>query len=145
MRCFIHHNKTLLSLFLGAVFCIISCEKEEIAVLEEVDAYDDDYIQPAVEQFIEPQDLNISYQKARNFNKASEALIIMGLEWSEKMAEVTDEEKMKMAASYENAQDSLIRKFGIMGKEEFKWIQTVALPEPTNHDVFSKAGIWIKQ
>jgi hypothetical protein len=138
-------GKILPCLFLAAVFCFVSCEKEEIALSEEVVADDDDYIQPAVELFIEPPNLSISYQKARNFNKASEALVLMGQDWAEKMHEAESDEKLRMAAAYEKAQDDLIRKFGIMGKEEFNWIQTKALPEPTNYDVFSRAGVWIKR
>jgi hypothetical protein len=146
MRCFAISNKILFSLFLVVAFCILSCKQREIDPLTaEFDALDDDYIQPAVEIFMEPEDLSISYQKARNFNKASEALAIMGLTWAEKMSEIGSEEQLKMAAAYEKAQDDLIRKFGIMGKEEFKWIQTKALPEPTNFDVFSRAGVWIKR
>jgi hypothetical protein len=98
-----------------------------------------------MEQFREPSDLKIGYRKARNFNKASEALVIMGQTWAEKIAQVNDEEKMKMTASYEKAQDNLIRKFGISGKEEFKWLQTKALPDPSNREVFERAGIWINR
>jgi len=132
-------------LFLALVFGIVSCKKEEIVYSEEPSFSDDDYIQPAVEAFMEPTDLSISYQKARNFKKTGEALVIMGQDWAEKMSEVNDEEKLRMAAAYEKAQDDLIRKFGIMGKEEFKWIQTKALREKANKDIFAKAGVWIKQ
>jgi hypothetical protein len=145
MRCFVITNKVLSSLLLASVFGIVSCDQKEITLSEEFVGSDDDYIQPAVEIFMEPDTLNISYQKARNFNKASEALVIMGQEWAERMSEVNSEEKLRMAAAYEKAQDDLIRKFGIMGKEEFKWIQTKALPEPKNYDVFSRAGVWIKR
>jgi len=123
----------------------ISCKEEVAQVVEEEIFSDDEYIEWATEQFKEPPDLKISYGKARNFNKASEALVIMGQEWAAQMEQVDDDEKLKLAASYEEAQENLIRKFGICGKEEFKWIQTKALPEPSNGDVFAKAGVWIKK
>ncbi|MDR2584177.1 MAG: hypothetical protein LBC75_11910 [Fibromonadaceae bacterium] len=125
---------------------LASCkEAEPIITAEDPDALDNEYIEPAVEQFKEPSDLRISSKKARNFNKASEALVIMGQEWAEQMSNADNEEKLKMAASYEKAQDDLIRKFGIQGKEEFKWIHAKALPESINRDVFARAGVWINR
>ncbi|MDR1813072.1 MAG: hypothetical protein LBQ87_09630 [Candidatus Fibromonas sp.] len=123
----------------------ISCEEEANVPATDETENDNDYIEPALELFKEPSELRIGYRKARNFNKASEALVIMGQEWAEKMSQVSDEEKLKMAASYEKAQDDLIRKFGISGKEEFKWLQTKALPDPSNRDVFARAGVWINR
>jgi hypothetical protein len=123
-----------------------SCKETETeTTMEDAEAPDNEYIEPASEQFKEPSDLKISPKKARNFNKASEALVIMGQEWAEQMSQVDNEEKLKMAASYEKAQDDLIRKFGIQGKEEFKWIHTKALHESINKDVFARAGIWINR
>jgi len=131
---------------LAMVLLLISCEDGEAPiVIEDPDAQDNEYIEPAIEQFREPSDLKISPKKARNFNKASEALVIMGQEWAEQMSNADNEEKLKMAASYEKAQDDLIRKFGIQGKEEFKWIHTKALPESINRDVFARAGVWINR
>jgi hypothetical protein len=128
------------------VLTIVSCkETENTVIFEDPDASDNEYIEPAIEQFKEPSDLKISQKKARNFNKASEALVIMGQEWTEQMSRADNEEKLKMAASYEKAQDDLIRKFGIQGKEEFKWIHTKALPESINRDVFARAGVWINR
>jgi hypothetical protein len=122
-----------------------SKEAEVAITMEDAEAPDNEYIEPAAEQFKEPSDLKISPKKARNFNKASEALVIMGQEWAEQMSQVDNEEKLKMAASYEKAQDDLIRKFGIQGKEEFKWIHTKALHESINRDVFARAGVWINR
>jgi len=131
---------------LAMVLLLISCEDGDApVVIEDPDAQDNEYIEPAIEQFKEPSDLKISPKKARNFNKASEALVIMGQEWAEQMSNADNEEKLKMAASYEKAQDDLIRKFGIQGKEEFKWIHTKALPESINRDVFARAGVWINR
>jgi len=131
---------------LAMVLLLISCEDGEAPiVIEDPDAQDNEYIEPAIEQFKEPSDLKISPKKARNFNKASEALVIMGQEWAEQMSKADNEEKLKMAASYEKAQDDLIRKFGIQGKEEFIWIHTKALPESINRDVFARAGVWINR
>jgi len=128
------------------VLPLISCQEMEVPIsIEDPDAQDNEYIEPAVEQFKEPSDLKISPKKARNFNKASEALVMMGQEWAEQMSKADNEEKLKMAASYEKAQDDLIRKFGIQGKEEFKWIHTKALPESINRDVFARAGVWINR
>ena len=128
-------------LFLALTF--VSCQDDEATIIEAIDT-DNEYIEPAIEQFREPSDLKISYKKARNFNKASEALVIMGQDWAEKMSQIEDkEEKLKMAASYEKAQDDLIRKFGINGKEEFKWLHTKALMEPANKEVFARAGVWV--
>jgi hypothetical protein len=145
MRYFVFSGKTLLCFLWAMVLTFVSCKETEIAMAEDTDTQDNEYIEPAVEQFKEPQDLKISYKKARNFNKASEALVIMGQEWAEKMSQVDSEEKLTMAASYEKAQDDLIRKFGIQGKEEFKWIHTRALPEPSNRDVFARARVWINR
>jgi hypothetical protein len=134
----------LFCFFAAMALTLVSCE-EETALTEEADAPDDEYIELAVEQFKMPSDVKVGYRKARSFNKASEALIVMGQEWAEKMAQVDDEEKLKMAASYEKAQDNLIRKFGINGKEEFKWLHIVALPDSSNKEVFEKAGVWIRR
>ena len=133
--------------FLSAmVLLLVSCQEAEAPIaIEDPDALDNEYIEPAVEQFKEPSDLKISPKKARNFNKASEALVVMGQEWAEQMSQADNEEKLKMAASYEKAQDDLIRKFGIQGKEEFKWIHAKALPESINRDVFARAGVWINR
>ncbi|GBU23415.1 hypothetical protein R83H12_00026 [Fibrobacteria bacterium R8-3-H12] len=146
MRYFAFSDKILLCFLQAMVFALISCKETEVAIaLEDQDTPENEYIEPAVEQFKEPSDLKISPKKARNFNKASEALVFMGQEWAEKMSQVDNEEKLKMAASYEKAQDDLIRKFGIKGKEEFKWIHAKALPESINRDVFARAGIWINR
>jgi hypothetical protein len=147
MRYFAYSRKTLpflFCIFAAMALVLVSCE-EETTLTEELGAPDDEYIEPAVEQFKVPADVKIGYRKARNFNKASEALVVMGHEWAEKMAQVDDEEKLKMAASYEKAQDNLIRKFGISGKEEFKWLHVIALPDSSNKDVFEKAGVWISR
>ncbi|MCL2284548.1 MAG: hypothetical protein FWC26_14635 [Fibromonadales bacterium] len=141
MRYFAFSSKILLCLLWAMAFFFVSCE-DKAPVAEETEVATDEYIEPALEQFKEPDDLKITHKKARNFNKASEALVIMGQEWSEAMAEVDDEEKLKMLAIYEKAQDDLIRKFGIAGKDEFMWIQTKALPEPSNKSTFAKAGVW---
>jgi len=128
------------------VLTTVSCKETEVAMaIEDPETPDNEYIEPAAEQFKEPTELRISPKKARNFNKASEALVFMGQEWAEKMSHVDNEEKLKMAASYEKAQDDLIRKFGIQGKEEFKWIHNKALPESINRDVFARAGVWINR
>ena len=131
---------------LAMVLLLVSCEDADApVVIEDPDAQDNEYIEPAMDQFKEPTDLKISPKKASNFNKASEALVIMGQEWAEQMSNADNEEKLKMAASYEKAQDDLIRKFGIKGKEEFKWIHTKAFPESINRDVFARAGVWINR
>jgi len=122
----------------------VSCKETEVATTD-ADTLDNEYIEQTSELFKEPPDLKISPKKARNFNKASQALVIMGQEWAEKMSQADNEEKLRMAASYEKAQDDLIRKFGIQGKEEFKWIHTKALPESINKDVFARAGIWMNR
>lgn len=134
-------------LVVAVAFTVFSCTEERATLnsIKENVFSDDDYIEAAVEVFREPSGLKIDYKKARNFNKASEALVIMGQEWAEKMSKVDDDEKLKLAASYEKAQDDLIRKFGICGKEEYKWIYTKALLDSSNKDVFNRAGIWIKQ
>jgi len=123
-------------------FAFISCKDDVIQTAEDMEAMADEYIEPSIEQFKEPPEPKISYKKARNFNKASEAIIIMGQEWAEKMTEMDDEEQLRMAAAYEKAQDDLIRKFGLSGKEEFRWIQTKALPEPSNKNIFARAGVF---
>jgi hypothetical protein len=141
MSRFISSSIILSTIFLAAVFTIVSC-KEENSVAIEPDFIGDEYIEYDVEQFKEPETLAISYRKAYNFNKASEALVIMGQEWAEKLDRVDYEEKLKITAVYEKAQDDLMRKFGIQGKEEFKWIQTKALADPANKEIFAKAGVW---
>jgi len=144
MRYFSLSGKVLLCFLWAMVLATVSCKETEVAIIQEdPETQENEYIEPAIEQFKEPSDLKINPKKARNFNKASEALVIMGQEWAEKMSQVDNEEKLKMAASYEKAQDELIRKFGIQGKEEFKWIHTKALPESINRDVFARAGVWI--
>ncbi|MDR0516171.1 MAG: hypothetical protein LBH25_03915 [Fibromonadaceae bacterium] len=127
---------------------VLSCEqfgpqpRQQVAANAESGA---ERIEPVTEKFVEPTDLRIDLKKAQYFGRASEAIVFMGREWAERMDSADDDEKLKMAASYEKAQDDLIRKFGIRGKEEFKWIQAKALPDPVNKEVFARAGIWIKQ
>jgi hypothetical protein len=146
MRYFTLSGKFLLCFLQVMALATISCKETEIAItMEDPATQDNEYIEPAMEQFKEPSDLKISPKKARNFNKASEALVIMGQEWAEKMSQSDNEEKLRMAASYEKAQDELIRKFGIQGKEEFKWIHNKALPESINRDVFARAGVWVNK
>ena len=145
MRYFAFSGKILLCLFGVMVLVFVSCDKEASKTQERDVVLDDEYIEPAVEQFREPLDARISYKKARNFNKASEALVIMGQKWAEEMEQADSEEKLRMAAAYEKAQDDLIRKFGIAGKEEFKWVHTKALPDSSNADVFARAGVWIRK
>jgi hypothetical protein len=145
MRYFSLSGKVLLCFLWAMVLATVSCKETEFAItMEESDTQDNEYT-PTIEQFKEPSDLKISPKKARNFNKASEALVIMGQEWAEKMSQSDNEEKLKMAATYEKAQDDLIRKFGIRGKEEFKWIYNKALPESINRDVFARAGVWVNR
>jgi len=146
MRCFSLFGKVLLCSLWAVALATVSCKETEAATtMEDPDTPDNEYIEPAIDLFKEPTDLRISPKKARNFNKASEALVIMGQEWAEKMSQSDNEEKLKMAASYEKAQDELIRKFGIQGKEEYKWIHTKALPESINRDVFARAGVWVNR
>jgi len=143
MRYFIIPTKVLLCLLGVFVFAVLSCKKEAIPKAQIVVADELEYIEPAVGQFKEPSDSKIDYKKALFFSKASEALVIMSQEWAEKMAQADDEEKLRMAASYEKAQEELIRKFGIQGKEEFKWLQIKALHHVENKEVFARAGVWI--
>jgi hypothetical protein len=127
---------------------IMSCDQFDFQPRQQAAAQlvpEFEQIEPATEQFSEPANSQIDLKKAQYFGKASEAMIFMGREWSEKIESVDDEEKLKIAAAYEKAQDDLIRKFGIRGREEFKWIQAKALPDPLNKEVFARAGIWIKQ
>ncbi|MDR3000307.1 MAG: hypothetical protein LBU89_03490 [Fibromonadaceae bacterium] len=145
MRSFAFSGKILLCLFGVVALVFMSCNKETAKTEERDIVLDDEYIDPAMEQFREPLDARISYKKARNFNKASEALVIMGQKWAEEIELADNEEKLKITAAYEKAQDDLIRKFGIAGKEEFKWIHTKALPDSSNRDVFVRAGVWIKR
>ncbi|GHV13950.1 hypothetical protein AGMMS49938_09270 [Fibrobacterales bacterium] len=123
-------------------FVILSCNEEK--KVEVAESPDNEYIEPAVEIFREPADTQITYKTARNFNKASEALVAIGEEWAIKMSGVPDEEKLKLAASYEKAQDDLVRKFGLCGMEEFAWIQNKALKDTKNKDVFAQAGVFVR-
>ncbi|MDR2581776.1 MAG: hypothetical protein LBC85_12405 [Fibromonadaceae bacterium] len=143
MQYFASFNKISLCLLVACALAVISCEKDKPRQIQDIMG-DIGYIEPAIEQFIEPTDLTIDYEKALFYNRASEALVVMGQEWAERMAKAETEEKLTIAASYEKAQDELIRKFGIRGKEEYRWIHTKALPNPANKEVFAKAGIWVK-
>jgi len=143
MRYFAVSGKIMFCLIGVMAFAFISCKEDDVVqTAEDLEAMTDGYIEPAVEQFKEPPEPKIGLKKAINFNKASEALIIMGQTWTEEMAEVDDEEKLRMSAAYEKAQDDLIRKFGLCGREEFRWIQTKALPEPSNKNIFARAGVF---
>ena len=145
MQYFASFNKISFCLLVACVLVVVSCEKDNKPRNIDDRMGDIGYIEPAVEQFIEFEDLTINYEKAVYYNRASEALVVMGQEWAEKMAKAETEEKLIMAASYEKAQDELIRKFGIRGKEEYQWIHTKALHDPANREVFAKAGIWVKR
>jgi len=145
MRCFIVPSK-LLCLSGVLALAVFSCKTENAqrgAETVRTDEFEVEYIEPAIGDFKEPADLKIDYKKALYFSRASEALVIMSQEWAENMTQADDEEKLRMAASYEKAQEELIRKFGLQGKEEFKWLQLKALHYSENKEVFARAGVWI--
>jgi len=145
MRYFAIHTKVLFCLVCIAMLPLLSCEQKVEAPKIEIEENEFAFIERTWEPFKQPENFNIDYKTALYFGRASEALVFMGQEWAEKMSQANDEEKLKMAASYEMAQDSLIRKFGIRGKEEFRWIQTRALPAPENAEILAKVGIWVSR
>lgn len=94
-----------------------------------------------VEQFQSPDSPVIDSTKARQYVKASAALVELGVTWSEKIDKAEDSEKVQILNAYNVARDQLCARVGLAGIAEYNWITAVALPNPQNAAVFEAAGL----
>ena len=95
--------------------------------------------------FSEPASTAISVEKARQFADASAALALLAQQWSTRLEKASDVEKVQIGQSYTQAREQLICKLGLAGNAEFLWIQSKALADPSNRDIFAQAGVKVSQ
>ena len=95
--------------------------------------------------FSEPSSTAISAEKARQFADASAALALLAQQWSIRLEKASDVEKVQIGQSYAQAREQLICKLGLAGNAEFLWIQSKALADPSNRDIFAQAGVKVSQ
>lgn len=94
-----------------------------------------------VDEFQSPSSPVIDSTKAKQYVKASAALVELGVTWSEKIDKAEDSEKVQILNAYNVARDQLCARVGLAGIAEFNWITKVALPNPQNEAVFKAAGL----
>jgi len=94
-----------------------------------------------VETFNAPANSTISTEKAKFYAKASAGLVELGFNWSKRIDEANDADKVLILNAYNVARDQLCARVGLAGIAEFNWITTVALPDPKNKATFESVGI----
>ena len=94
-----------------------------------------------VEEFQSPSSPIIDSTKAKQYVKASAALVELGVTWSEKIDKAEDSEKVQILNAYNVARDQLCARVGLAGIAEYNWITNVAVPNPQNEAVFKAAGL----
>ena len=94
-----------------------------------------------VDEFQSPSSPVIDETKAKQYVKASAALVELGVTWSEKIDKAEDSEKVQILNAYNVARDQLCARVGLAGIAEFNWITNIALPNPQNAAVFEAAGL----
>lgn len=94
-----------------------------------------------VDKFVIPQTTVIDEAKAKQYVKASAALVELGATWSERIDNANDVEKVQILNAYNVARDQLCARIGMAGIAEFNWLTVNALPDPKNKAVFDAAGL----
>ena len=137
-------KKILAILVLATASFFVACNQEEKVTPEVIQAKvaaEKSAPIVKVEQFQSPSSPIIDSTKARQYVKASAALVELGVTWSEKIDKAEDSEKVQILNAYNVARDQLCARVGLAGIAEFNWITNVALPNPQNAAVFEAAGL----
>ena len=137
-------KKILAILVLATASFFVACNQEEKVTPEVIQAKvaaEKSAPIVKVEQFQSPSSPIIDSTKAKQYVKASAALVELGVTWSEKIDKAEDSEKVQILNAYNVARDQLCARVGLAGIAEFNWITNIALPNPQNAAVFEAAGL----
>ena len=137
-------KKILAILVLATASFFVACNQEEKVTPEVIQAKvaaEKSAPIVKVEQFQAPENSVITVEKAKQYVKASAALVELGVTWSEKIDKAEDSEKVQILNAYNVARDQLCARVGLAGIAEFNWITNIALPNPQNAAVFEAAGL----
>ncbi len=137
-------KKILVILILATASFFVACNQEEKVTPEVIQAKvaaEKSAPIVKVDEFQSPSSPVIDSTKAKQYVKASAALVELGVTWSEKIDKAEDSEKVQILNAYNVARDQLCARVGLAGIAEFNWITKVALPNPQNEAVFKAAGL----
>ncbi len=137
-------KKILAILILATASFFVACNQEEKVTPEVIQAKvaaEKSAPIVKVDEFQSPSSPIIDSTKAKQYVKASAALVELGVTWSEKIDKAEDSEKVQILNAYNVARDQLCARVGLAGIAEFNWITKVALPNPQNEAVFKAAGL----
>ncbi len=137
-------KKILAILILATASFFVACNQEEKVTPEVIQAKvaaEKSAPIVKVDEFQSPSSPVIDETKAKQYVKASAALVELGVTWSEKIDKAEDSEKVQILNAYNVARDQLCARVGLAGIAEFNWITKVALPNPQNEAVFKAAGL----
>jgi len=137
-------KKILAILILATASFFVACNQEEKVppeVIQAKVAAEKSAPIVKVDEFQSPSSPVIDSTKAKQYVKASAALVELGVTWSEKIDKAEDSEKVQILNAYNVARDQLCARVGLAGIAEFNWITKVALPNPQNEAVFKAAGL----
>lgn len=137
-------KKILAILVLATASFFVACNQEEKVTPEVIQAKvaaEKSAPIVKVDEFQSPTSPVIDSTKAKQYVKASAALVELGVTWSEKIDKAEDSEKVQILNAYNVARDQLCARVGLAGIAEFNWITKVALPNPQNEAVFKAAGL----
>ena len=137
-------KKILAILVLATASFFVACNQEEKVTPEVIQAKvaaEKSAPIVKVDEFQSPSSPVIDETEAKQYVKASAALVELGVTWSEKIDKAEDSEKVQILNAYNVARDQLCARVGLAGIAEFNWITKVALPNPQNEAVFKAAGL----
>ena len=137
-------KKILAILILATASFFVACNQEEKVTPEVIQAKvaaEKSAPIVKVDEFQSPSSPVIDSTKAKQYVKASAALVELGVTWSEKIDKAEDSEKVQILNAYNVARYQLCARVGLAGIAEFNWITKVALPNPQNEAVFKAAGL----
>ena len=137
-------KKILEILVLATASFFVACNQEEKVTPEVIQAKvaaEKSAPIVKVDEFQSPSSPVIDETKAKQYVKASAALVELGVTWSEKIDKAEDSEKVQILNAYNVARDQLCARVGLAGIAEYNWITAVALPNPQNEAVFEAAGL----
>jgi hypothetical protein len=137
-------KKILAILILATASFFVGCNQEEKVTPEVIQAKvaaEKSAPIVKVDEFQSPSSPVIDETKAKQYVKASAALVELGVTWSEKIDKAEDSEKVQILNAYNVARDQLCARVGLAGIAEYNWITAVALPNPQNEAVFEAAGL----
>ena len=114
-------KKILAILVLATASFFVACNQEEKVTPEVIQAKvaaEKSAPIVKVEQFQSPSSPIIDSTKARQYVKASAALVELGVTWSEKIDKAEDSEKVQILNAYNVARDQLCARVGLAGIAE---------------------------